>query len=258
MVGRVLVRGSINIDEFFNVPQSVPPPILQLKQSKADLSSLRSIVNSGETISSTGYSRRAGGKGANQAVSASKAGGHVDLYGFLGNDGEWLLDELKGYGVGLAQTHIDLNLPTGRALIQLSTATLDNSIILLPGANHSTLPLPFPSSTPTLPYTHLLLQNEIPFQSTLDYLSAAKKAGITTIWNPSPMPSKEALNSFPFNDLDWLVVNEGESTELIRALYPGYDLDAKNDDETILRRLSLTRRVGAVDKADKSRDTGDG
>lgn len=58
-----------------------------------------SIVRSGETISSTSYSRRAGGKGANQAVSAARAGAKVDFAGAVGPDGAWLQAELQGYGV---------------------------------------------------------------------------------------------------------------------------------------------------------------
>ncbi|EKM48780.1 uncharacterized protein PHACADRAFT_202411 [Phanerochaete carnosa HHB-10118-sp] len=61
-----LVRGSINIDEFFHVPTMVRP---------------------GETLSSTHFERRACGKGANQASAVAKAGGHVKLIGAVGEDG---------------------------------------------------------------------------------------------------------------------------------------------------------------------------
>ncbi|ORY59895.1 Ribokinase-like protein [Leucosporidium creatinivorum] len=194
--GKLLVRGSINIDEFFVLPH---------------------IVRSGETISSTDYSKRAGGKGANQAVSAAKAGAEVSFAGHIGNDGAWLRELLEGYKVDTSQLHEDPSVPTGRAMIQLSTETRDNSIVLLPGANFSTSPLPF-SSLASAGYTHLLLQNEIPLASTRSFLTEAHQAGLVTIFNPSPMLSPAELESFEWNALDWLLVNEGEAEELVEIL----------------------------------------
>lgn len=59
------------------------------------------IVSPGQTISSTGFERRAGGKGANQAVAIAKAGGQVDLVGTIGEDGLWIKDYLRTTGVGV-------------------------------------------------------------------------------------------------------------------------------------------------------------
>ncbi|KAM0747265.1 Ribokinase-like protein [Meredithblackwellia eburnea MCA 4105] len=213
-MGKILVRGSINIDEFFNVPH---------------------IVNSGETISSTGYSKRAGGKGANQAVSAAKAGATVDFAGHIGQDGVWLKDVLKGYGVGLDYLGLDDELPTGRALIQLSSSTSDNSIVLLPGSNFSTAPL-----APTFSsYTHLLLQNEIPFSSTVSSLRLAKQNSVTTIFNPSPLPSEEQLKEIDWNDVDWLLVNEGEGLALA-------GLKEGESEEKILGKLTSLSEKGGL------------
>lgn len=193
---RLLVRGSINIDEFFVVPH---------------------IVQSGETIASTNYSKRAGGKGANQAVSAAKAGAAVDFIGAIGNDGVWLDQALRDYGVGVVGLlKLDDQL-TGRAVIQLSTSTSDNSIVLLPGANASLSSSLAPSSLrqPLSSYSHLLLQNEIPLASTIDWLEAASSEGVQIIYNPSPMPTKEQLSTFPWSKVDWLLTNEGEARELL-------------------------------------------
>lgn len=53
----------------------------------------------GETLSSTQFERRAGGKGANQAVAIAQAGAHVTLIGAIGIDGDWLLRDLASLGV---------------------------------------------------------------------------------------------------------------------------------------------------------------
>jgi ribokinase len=62
---------------------------------------VKSISRPGETISSSGFESRPGGKGANQAVAIAKAGGNVDFIGIVGPNGEWLIDELRGRGVGV-------------------------------------------------------------------------------------------------------------------------------------------------------------
>jgi ribokinase len=64
--------------------------------------------------------------------------------------------------------------------------------------------------------SHLLLQNEIPWASTLAYLEYAHARGIVTAFNPSPMPADAELHAFPWAALSWLIVNEGEAESLLR------------------------------------------
>jgi len=66
--------------------------------------------------------------------------------------------------------------------------------------------------------SHLLLQNEIPWASTLAYLNYAHARGLTTIFNPSPMPADTQLRAFPWLALSWLIVNEGEADGLLHAI----------------------------------------
>ncbi|KAJ8291700.1 Ribokinase [Rhodotorula toruloides] len=228
--GKLLVRGSINIDEFFVVDH---------------------IVRSGETISSTDYSRRAGGKGANQAVAAAKAGAQVDFAGLVGNDGGWLRDTLGGHGVGVSLLGADETLPTGRAVIQLSSSTADNSIVLLPGANFSQIsPLHDLTTAQLATYSHILLQNEIPLQETKGALRRAKSAGLTTLFNPSPMPSRQALADFEWQHLDWLVINEGEGADLLDALADPAAAEQANEGPAALlealRRTALGSLTGII------------
>ncbi|GAA6017771.1 hypothetical protein JCM10207_000494 [Rhodosporidiobolus poonsookiae] len=227
---RLLVRGSINVDEFFT---------------------LEHIVRAGETISSTAYSRRAGGKGANQSVAAAKAGAAVDFAGLVGTDGTWLKDTLGEYGVGLSLLSVDEENPTGRAIIQLSSSDGDNSIVLFPGANfssHSPLSSLPPSGLSR--YTHLLLQNEIPLDQTKSALRAAHATGLTTVFNPSPMLSVSDLAAFEWDVLDWLLINAGEAEDLVRALSPAGDkkADGLTPEECLseLRRLRLGSLEGII------------
>lgn len=66
--------------------------------------------------------------------------------------------------------------------------------------------------------SHLLLQNEIPWITTLAYLKYAHARGLVTIFNPSPMPLDTQLNAFPWVALSWLIVNEGEAESLLRVI----------------------------------------
>ncbi|KAK0497679.1 Ribokinase-like protein [Armillaria luteobubalina] len=194
---RCLIRGSINIDEFFHVNNTVRP---------------------GETISSSHLEKRAGGKGANQAVAVARAGGQVDLVGAIGRDGIWVKSQLENAGVDVSGVLVAEE-STGRAVIQL-TSKGENSIILFKGANFSSIP----QRSMHARTTHILLQNEIPFSDTIAQIAAANDPSLakplSTIFNPSPMPSQTQLLQFPWDKLTWLIVNEGEASDLVDILVP--------------------------------------
>lgn len=74
-------------------------------------------------------------------------------------------------------------------------------------------------------YTHVLLQNEIPLSDTLAYMREAGARGLTTVYNPSPMPSVAELRAFPWDCLKFLIVNEGELEDILDA-YEKVPVDA--------------------------------
>lgn len=198
-----LVKSSINIDETFLVPH---------------------IVRPGETISSSELVSRPGGKGANVSAAIALAGASVSFSGAVGKDAPWPLDELKARHVMIDGAEILDNTPTGRAFIQIAEDG-ENSIVLLKGANfatHSRSADPVKSWTSQI--THLVLQNEIPLPTTIAFLQHAKskkvEGHVTTIFNPSPMLTQSQVEQFPWTNIDVLVVNEGESIELLRVLRP--------------------------------------
>ncbi len=105
------------------------------------------------------------------------------------------------------------------------------SVVLHAGANFH---IPDTDHEPDLSrYTHLLLQNEIPLPSTLAHLRAAGQVRLTTVFNPSPMLSPSELREFPWTDLTWLIVNEGELSSLLEAF--GVGLAATKGENTSLR-----------------------
>lgn len=67
------------------------------------------IVRPGETLSSNHHENRVGGKGANQAVAITRAGGDARFYGTIGRDGDWIQKKMYEYEVdiqGLVMTDV--------------------------------------------------------------------------------------------------------------------------------------------------------
>lgn len=106
--------GSVNADHFYKVPH-LPGP--------------------GETLAATEYSRGLGGKGANMAVAAARAGARVELIGAVGADGGWMRDRLTEYGVSV--THLaDSAEASGHAIISVDPEG-ENQITIFGGANRA-------------------------------------------------------------------------------------------------------------------------
>ena len=180
----ILVAGSANLD-FVVRAGHIPAP--------------------GETVMGRDLALFPGGKGANQAVAAARAGGattHMLLA--LGNDAHAtpLEDSLHDAGV---QTHIKRppGIATGTAFICVSDDG-ENAITVAPGANATLQPDDLPALTGV---THLVLQLETPLHSVLAYAHAARAAGVQVVLNAAPA---QALPAALLQAVDWLIVNEAE------------------------------------------------
>ena len=112
----VVIVGSANLDLVARTPR-LPKP--------------------GETVTGSNYFEFCGGKGANQAIAAARAGANTAFIGALGNDhaGETLRAAFKHDDVDISAVQF-VSEPTGRALIGVSDDG-ENSIIVVPGANHA-------------------------------------------------------------------------------------------------------------------------
>lgn len=60
----------------------------------------------------------------------------------------------------------------------------------------------------------VLLQNEIPLERTISAIESSSKAEVIVVFNPSPLPTAEERSSIPWDQIDWLLVNEEEAKEL--------------------------------------------
>ncbi len=147
----------------------------------------------GETVAGTSFSTAAGGKGANQALAARRAGASVRMAGAVGSDGfaDGALALLKQAGTNLSLTKT-VNEPTGTAHI-LVGGDGENVIVVVASANGTVSEDDARSAVATMAAGDtLMLQLEIPAASVEKALVAAKGKGVISIINIAPLTSDAA------------------------------------------------------------------
>ena len=140
----------------------------------------------GETVLGGRFSVHDGGKGANQAVAAARAGATVTMIGAVGTDahGERATAALEAEGIDLRRVrHVDAE-PTGVALIVVGPRG-ENQIAVAPGANHAFV-LDEVDRRRIAEADVLLTNHEVPAAVVLDALRAAREGGATAVLNPAP------------------------------------------------------------------------
>lgn len=164
------------------------------------------IVKPGETISAKRMDIFAGGKGLNQSVATAKAGGSVYHAGFIGSDGDFLVEILQDSGVNLNYTRRSED-KNGHAMIQVNQNG-ENCIIVFPGTNALFTRAYIDEVLSDFSQGDMLIvQNEI---TNLSYaIERAYQKGLTIVLNPSPFEDK--LKELDFNLISWLILNETEA-----------------------------------------------
>ncbi|HEX9903831.1 MAG TPA: ribokinase [Propylenella sp.] len=188
----ITVFGSINLDLIGGV-ERLPRP--------------------GETVPGVSFVTAPGGKGANQALAAARAGAAVRMVGAVGRDGfaDPALALLNASGVDLARV-TRASEPTGVALILVDGAG-ENVIAVIPGAN-GTLAAADAEALDFGPDDMLLLQLEVPLAAMMAAARRARASGAPVILNAAPF-RREALALLPH--LTHLVVNETECALIAEA-----------------------------------------
>ena len=209
----LLVFGSINADMLFKV-QSLPRP--------------------GETVLCPGYELAAGGKGANQAAAAAKAGADVRMVGHIGADsfGTFARDVMIEAGVNCEGLATSKN-ATAIAVIGVDQAA-ENQIIVASGANLDTHPGQVDAGVFGAGVT-VLCQNEIVPDATFELLKRAKASRARTMLNLAPAATLEPGMS---DHLDILVANEIEAAMAVGDETVGEDALAFAAD--LSQKLGLT------------------
>lgn len=192
----------------------------------------------GETIIGNTFTTLHGGKGANQAVCASRLGADVNFIGCVGNDanGTQSINNFNNNKVNTKYIKRVDNVPTGVAII--TVAEKDNSIIIVQGANGQVSKELIEENMHVIENADLvLLQLEIPL-STVEYVvDVCKEKNIRTVLNPAPATS---LSKKLIDNVDFLTPNENECTEIFNKDYQEALKEYPN-------KLIVTRGVNGVD-----------
>jgi len=189
----ILVFGSINVDLSTRAP---------------------SIPLAGETVKGTGYTLSPGGKGANQALAAARAGGRVALVGAVGDDAfaKPALALLREGRVDVSGV-VRVAAPTGAAFITLDPAGR-NAITVASGAN-GLASAAWLGDAALGEGDTLLVQRELPDAETLAAMRLAKARGARVILNAAP---SEGVEADLIEAADIVVMNEHEAFDVAEAL----------------------------------------
>ena len=185
----ILVFGSINVDV------QVPVPLLP---------------QPGETVLGGDYALLPGGKGANQALAARRAGAIVALAGAVGADSfaGIALQSLRRDGVDIELVQ-RVERPTGCAAIMVG-ASGENLIAVASGANRVVAATNVPDSV--LGRASILVcQMEVPAAENWALIGRARAAGVRVVLNLAPAGPVDPAH---FAELDILIANAGEAATL--------------------------------------------
>jgi ribokinase len=170
------------------------PRILVLGSSNTDMIiKLARIPRPGETLLGGKFTTAAGGKGANQAVAAARAGGDVAFIARLGRDmfGDQALAGFKADKIDTRHILRDAKTPSGVALIFVADSG-ENSIAVAGGANARLAPADVRAAEDAFPGSKaLVMQLETPLATVTAAAKLAKKHGVPVILNPAPAPSEK-------------------------------------------------------------------
>jgi len=205
--GRVFVFGSINTDLVTYV-DALPMP--------------------GETVTGGTFMSFPGGKGANQAVAAARAGAGVEMFGCIGDDssGRERMISLESAGVSTGNIMVKAGTHSGIAQI-IVDRNGENVIAVAPGANSlfGLGDITFPEHS-ECEMVVTLFQNEIPQATTEALIRECRKRKMLVLWNTAPAcqerPSRETLEA-----VDFLICNRPELNALA----------GQGDNRTLAREL---------------------
>ena len=213
MKKRIVVIGSSNTDMIIKIDR-IPRP--------------------GETVIGGQFATAPGGKGANQAVAAARAGGDVAFIGRVGNDifGNEALRGFAADNIDIEHIIKDTTVPSGVASIFVDRNG-QNSIAVAGGANANLSPADIEAAEKTIAGADILvMQLEIPIETVTAAATIAHAAGVKVILNPAPA---QPLTDEVLKTVSILTPNETEA-ELLTGIGIENEDDARRAAEALLGR----------------------
>jgi ribokinase len=208
VAGTIVVVGSSNIDLVMKMPR---------------------LPRLGETVLDGTFAQVFGGKGANQAVGAARAGGRIAFVGCVGDDayGAQVAENLRRDGIDTRHVFTEAGVASGTALIMVGDEG-HNYIAVAPGANARLTPARVDAARDAIAASSCVVtQCETPAE-TLDHLvDVASSLGKPVILNLAPA---RAVAETTLARLACLAVNESEAEFLAgRPVATDTDLEAVAD-----------------------------
>ena len=215
------------------------PHLVVLGSLNVDLiSAVGELPRNGQTIFAESFLIENGGKGANQAVAASRLGANVTMIGRVGADvfSEQVLTDLESEGVDISRITKDVNHSTGIALITVDSKS-ENTIVVSSGANMNCgqVELDFLQDR-IVGANCLMLQNEIPLETNLEAAKIAQRHNVPVIWDPAPFVRD--IDQL-IRKVDFLTPNQKEAELLTNSELK----DLESVHRALLKMKGLTRAI---------------
>lgn len=190
----------------------------------------------GETLTGDRFVTVPGGKGANQAIAAARAGGAVTMIGAVGRDafGPQVRDTLADAGVGVDLLR-EVDGPTGTAHITVDAGG-GNAIVVIPSANGTVRGLTDADERAIAAADVLVMQLELPLEVVIAGAASARRGGTRVALTPAPVrPLPDVLLSH----VDLVLANQFEAAQLAGpgGAAPGADPSPDDALAGLLRRV---------------------
>ncbi len=212
--------------------QIPPPNVVVLGSINMDVMiRCATLPTRGQTVSASSSREVCGGKGANQAVAATKAGGSVRMIGRVGDDAfsQRLVTNLVEHRVDSQSVRKTPQCASGLAIVAVEDSG-ENSILLVAGANGC---LTFEDANDCRDAITtsdvLLMQLEVPTATVLAAAQIARDAGVRCILDPAPVPHDWTDRLL---EVDLICPNETEAGEIT-----GVSIETIADAEEAARQL---------------------
>lgn len=201
------------------------------------------VPSSGESVFGLSFASAPGGKGANQAVAASKAGVEVKMIGKIGNDpfGNNVINAIQNNGVDISSILTSSTVSTGVAVITVEVKKdgNTNSICVVPGSNMdiSIDEIKYLENE-IKQYSAVILQLEISMEVNEYIAKLAKENDVTVFLNPAPYKpmSKQLLSN-----VDFIIPNEHEASDITGIKLK--ETDASRDEVILMGKELLSLGV---------------
>jgi ribokinase len=193
----------------------------------------------GDAVLTSDYTLYPGGRGANQALAAARAGAKVVIVGRVGTDnyGRLVTDSLKKDGVIVSGVAKSDDHPTGSSVI-IRSPEGKNRTIVMTGANVETSHEQIPDEI-LIKQNMLLMQMELPVEQTVTLLERAKAQGVTTVLNLAPAAS---IPQKMLGLVDYLIINSIEARQIASKL----GMTEENNALKIAHALSVSGQLTCI------------